>query len=333
MESLHLYSRKTIKELYAPREGEIKFGDRIRFLENSEDLQHTPGRLVLLGIPEDIGVRANYGVPGTAKAWETCLKHLLNIQHNRFTHPEDLILLGALDCSSPMQKAGNIDQEDPNYREKLGDLVQEIDAMVSRIVKDIIAAGKFPVIIGGGHNNAYGNIKGTAMALEKQINVLNLDAHTDLRRLEHRHSGNGFSFAFKEGFLKKYAVFGLSRNYTPQYIFEAMEASENISFRLFEELPYDPQSLMEAFKEQLDFVRKEDFGLEIDCDVIRDFPSSAKSPSGFSLEQIRSFITLVAGSPHCRYLHLCEAAPEPDQESQIGKALAYLITDFHNSLL
>ena len=70
------------------------------------------------------------------------------------------------------------------------------------LLKIIIKAKKIPIIVGGGHNNAYGIIKGSALALNKKINVLNIDAHADFRPLEGRHSGNGFSYAFHEGFIK-----------------------------------------------------------------------------------------------------------------------------------
>jgi arginase family enzyme len=40
----------------------------------------------------------------------------------------------------------------------------------------------------------------------KTINAINFDAHSDFRILEGRHSGNGFSYAYEEGFLKKYFV-------------------------------------------------------------------------------------------------------------------------------
>ena len=39
--------------------------------------------------------------------------------------------------------------------------------MFRYLVNQIVRAGKIPVIIGGGHNNAYGNIKGSALALGK----------------------------------------------------------------------------------------------------------------------------------------------------------------------
>jgi formiminoglutamase len=46
--------------------------------------------------------------------------------------------------------------------------VKKIDKDVSHIIFNIIKLGKIPIIIGGGHNNAYGNIKGSALAKENQ---------------------------------------------------------------------------------------------------------------------------------------------------------------------
>src|SRR5690625_3632976 len=105
--------------------------------------------------------------------------------------------------------------------------------MVFKMVSKIIESGKIPIIIGGGHNNAYGNIKGTSLALRKPINILNIDAHTDLRKTDYRHSGNGFSYARKEGFLKYYSMFGIHKNYTPQYIFDKCKGEEELSIQFF----------------------------------------------------------------------------------------------------
>ncbi|HSP11723.1 MAG TPA: formimidoylglutamase [Salegentibacter sp.] len=332
MEDLKLYSFKSIEKLISSREGETKFGEKIAFIKDVDELKGHPAKFVIFGIPEDIGVRANQGKPGASKAWEATLKSLLNIQANNYTHPEAIILLGHIDCSAEMQKAENIDEADPNYYPKLGDLTEIIDKKLSDVMQLIVSGGKIPIIIGGGHNNAYGNIKGSSKAIGKAINILNIDAHTDLRKLEHRHSGNGFSFARNEGSLGKYSVFGLARNYTPQYIFEEMKTSEQTEFRLMEELmTFTSEELNTAFNDSLEYVRDEAFGLELDCDVMKDFPSSAQSPSGFSIEQVRNFISLAARIPQCSYFHICEAAPSAENQGQVGKAIAFFITDFTNA--
>lgn len=329
MEGLKLYDQKNIIHFISRREGETKFGEKISFIQDLDELENSGSKYVLLGIPEDIGIRANSGNPGAAKAWHCCLKSLLNIQVNQYSDPENLLLLGEIACKELMVKAANIDREDPNYLPKLGDLVQELDKTVSELVKRIILAGKVPVIIGGGHNNAYPIIKGAAEAIGQALNVMNIDAHTDLRTPDIRHSGNGFSFAEKEHCLGKYRVFGLHQNYTPQYIFDTITSSANYQFQLFDHLMLKSSNeIITAFKEELDLISHKDFGLELDCDAIKDFPSSAQTPSGFSFNMIRKFITAASEKENIKYLHICEAAPTASSESNVGKALSYLITDF-----
>lgn len=323
MQNLKFYNRKSVERLISFRDGEVKLGEKLNFISAWGDLEKIDAEFAIFGIPEDIGVRANHGKAGTANAWKAYLKAFLNVQHNQYLDPK-VILLGEIHASEEMERAANIDPSDPNYHQKLGDLVENIDTKVSEVVKQVISAGKIPIIIGGGHNNAFGNIKGAAEGFGKPINILNIDAHTDLRSTEYRHSGNGFSCALKKGVLKKYSVFGLHENYTPQYIFEEMENSEDLDFTLFEELKRG--DLNSAIQKNLEFVKQEQFGLEVDCDSMAYFPSSAFSPTGFSLEDVRELVRLAAKEKNCSYLHLCEAVVH--ENFATGKALSYLVTDF-----
>ena len=331
MKNLKIFKPQDIEKLISKRLGETKFGENIGFINQLSDLEKAKAAYVLLGVPEDIGVRANHGTKGTSKAWNVALRSLLNIQKNRFNDPENIILLGTLDCTEWMQKTSNIDNSDPNYLNKLGDIVKEIDLELSDIIETIVSYGKIPIVIGGGHNNAYGNIKGTSKGLKEPVNVMNIDAHTDLRQLEHRHSGNGFSYAIEGQFLCEYSVFGLQKNYTPEYIFEEMHRSENLNYTFIEELLDDPSQVDHKFSDALEQIGSRSFGLELDCDAIAYFSSSAISPSGFSVDQIRKFLRLAGKHKNCKYLHICEAAPTEVDSAVIGKAISYFITDFVRS--
>lgn len=324
MAELKVYKFKDVKKKINVRPGETKIGEKINFISGIEDLKNSEAKFVIFGIPEDIGVRANLGKAGTSSAWEAFLNSFLNIQENKFLSAEKLILLGEIDCTPEMTNAANLEPSDPNYFVKLGELVENIDAAVSGIIQKIVSAGKIPIVIGGGHNNAYGNIKGASEALKNKINVLNIDAHTDLRKTDYRHSGNGFSFSRKNNFLDKYLVFGLHENYTPQYIFDAENEDQETKFIFFEELLDDQKE--RKFEEILPFISEENFGMEMDCDAIANFPSSAISPTGFTINEIRNFIKIAAGSKNCLYLHLCEAISKEDFPT--GKALSGFVSDF-----
>ena len=193
----------------------------------------------------------------------------------------------------------------------------------------VVNAGKTPIIIGGGHNNSYGNIKGTSLAKNSAINVINFDAHTDFRPEEGRHSGNGFSYAFAEGFLKNYFIFGIHENYTSDRIFKTMNKLKQIQFNTFEAIKIRRDFKFRAeMQKALDFVSGNSFGIEIDCDAIQNVPSSAQTPSGFSVNNTREFVNFFGKHKNATYLHICEAAPKKKQQNQVGKLISYLITDF-----
>ena len=80
-----------------------------------------------------------------------------------------------------------------------------------------------------------------------------------------------------------------------------------------------------------DFIKNDPFGIEIDLDAIPNIASSAMTLSGFSIEELRSFISFFAKQKNASYIHICEGAPDLDQEKNnhlIGKLIGYLVTDF-----
>jgi len=337
MEKLIPFYASDLTKITNYRNGEIKFGEKMITVPKDANvktfIKNCPARYVLLGIPEDIGIRANYGRPGAASAWESTLKSIANIQYNRFCKGDELLILGQLDVSEEMKAVENLDFHTTADRKKLSDLVVAIDKEVAHIISIIVKAGKKPIIIGGGHNNSYGNIKGTALAKGKPINAVNFDAHSDFRILEGRHSGNGFSYAYEEGFLNKYFIFGLHENYTSKKVLSNIKKiQDRVRFNTYDEIAIRGQK---CFKKELSqafgFINNDAFGIEIDLDAIPNIASSAMTISGFSVEQVRQFIHFFAKSQNAAYLHICEGAPDLCSEKDnnlIGKLIGYLVTDF-----
>ena len=329
MNSITFYNREKLKQHTRWRWGEEKMGETVRVVPNWQAVKESNAPYVILGIPEDIGVRANYGKAGTAKAWNACLDAFCNIQSNEYTKPENAIILGEINCNKKLLEAQQLDPEDPFLPTKMGSLIKEIDDKVSEVIEKIVSFNKIPIVIGGGHNNSYGNLKGTSKAFGKAINCVNMDAHSDFRTLEHRHSGNGFSYAFEEGFLNNYYIVGLHRNYTSASLFSKLnEMKDRIQFTLFEEILMEKPSFSEALLEAKNFIEETPFGVELDLDAIAGMGSSAQSPTGFTLEQARQYVQFFANHKNCTYFHFCEGAPAfENHTNQVGKTLAYLISD------
>lgn len=345
MEKLIPFTINDLAKVTHHRSGEIKFGEKMLTIPKGVDpkifLPTCEAKYVLFGIPEDIGVRANFGRPGAASAWECAIASIANIQHNRFCKGNQILVLGKLNVREEMKEVEHLNFHDIDDRSKLNQLVEKIDKEVSHIVFNIIKAGKTPIVIGGGHNNSYGNIKGTALAKGKPINAVNFDAHSDFRILEGRHSGNGFSYAYEEGFLKKYFIFGLHENYTSKNVLDILKKiDDRVRYNTYDSINIRKEKnfgieLMQA----LEFIKNDYFGVEIDLDAIPNIASSAMTLSGFSIEELRQFVTFFGQNKNASYLHICEGAPDLCYEKNnhlIGKLIGYLVTDFikaKNSLL
>ncbi len=337
MENLIRFTALDLGKITNHRSGEIKFGEKMITLPKEADvvafITESKAKFVLFGIPEDIGVRANPGRPGTSNAWENAIQAIANIQHNRFCKGSQLIVLGALDCREELKEAENLCFTNTVDRNKLSALVEKIDKEVSHIIFTIIKAGKIPIVIGGGHNNAYGNIKGTALAKGKPVNVVNFDAHSDFRILEGRHSGNGFSYAFDEGFLKKYFIFGLHESYTSKNVLlKIKDLDDRVRFNTYDEIAIRHEKNFEQeLNQALSFIKNDTFGIELDLDALPDVASSAMTLSGFSIEKARQYVHHFGKHANASYLHICEGAPElfDDKNPQLlGKLIGYLVTDF-----
>lgn len=337
MEKLIPFTINDLAKVTNYRCGEIKFGEKMMTVPKDADvisfLKSCESKYVLFGIPEDIGVRANFGRPGAASAWESAIKSIANIQHNRFCKGSQLLVLGHLDVVEEMAAVENLDFNDNNDRKKLSQLVEQIDKEVSHIIFNIVKAGKTPIIIGGGHNNSYGNIKGTALAKGKPINAINFDAHSDFRILEGRHSGNGFSYAYEEGFLKKYFIFGLHENYTSKSVLDTLKKiDDRVQFNTYDEINIRKQKNFEQEMAQaFEFIKDDFYGIEIDLDAIPNIASSAMTMSGFSVEELRQFVYYFSQNQNVSYIHICEGAPDLSDDKNnhlIGKLIGYLVTDF-----
>ncbi|WP_340198752.1 formimidoylglutamase [Ascidiimonas sp. W6] len=336
-QKLKTYKLEEIQHIIDHRKPDVKMGEKISYIHDTSNLEAqllaSKSKFVLMGVPEDIGIFGNYGKPGARFAWDATLKSLLNIQSNSYTKTGKLLLLGYLDYTKELQDFDKSFHKNQEFIEKARSLTVEIDKEVTYYIRLIVASGKKPIIIGGGHNNCYGILKGCALALNKPINAVNIDAHTDLRPLEGRHSGNGFSYAYNEGFLGNYFAFGVHEDFLSKEMLKKMaDQKSRIQFNTYEELEIKKSKGM-AFQinKVKDFITSSPFGIEVDCDSIINIPSSAMTPTGFDVNQVRNLVYTFGKQKNALYLHICEAAPNPENKRELeqsGKLISYLILDY-----
>lgn len=318
------------------RAGELKIGQSIACLSNGDNLddlsKYVDGgiKYALIGIPESVGIKANFGRSGAERAWNCFLNNFLNMQSNRYMTGGDIICLGHIYTDELQAEADRLEYGSQDYIVRLRELCAKLDDIVYPIIEQVVSAGLIPIVIGGGHNNVYPILKGinNIANYKSGINCINCDPHADFRALEGRHSGNGFSYAFEHGYLKNYFIIGLHESYNSEAMLKTMDKNSSLGYSLFD-TPSD-------FKSQLDkgiafFEGKTNaMGLELDLDSIGGMSASAFTPSGITVEQARSYIYSVTKKYKPIYLHLSEGAPTSQLQEQtfVGKSLAHFVSDF-----
>lgn len=340
---LTLFTPARLEQLCSSRPGEQRLGQTVALpqanLSLSQQLAQakTAGcQFVLLGIPEDIGPRANLGHAGATGGWQAFLSRFLPLQSNNFIAASQLLLLGEVDCTALQQQANKLDNQQPEQLALLRELVSQLDQYVSAVVQAIFAAGLYPIVIGGGHNNSYPLLKALATQSGQPANSANLDPHSDFRPLEGRHSGNGFSYAWQDGYLQHYFVLGLHELKNSAATLQQLQqaGADYCSYqRIFvrQELNYQ-----QALDLCIDAVVQGtgDIGIELDTDSISMMPVSAFTNCGVSVQAAEQFVYQLARLPRSRYLHLAEAAPAQHAaglaagNSEAGQILAALVYAF-----
>jgi formiminoglutamase len=344
------FSKRDILSLTQIRKFETKIGERISCLKEKHQLEislkKSAAAYVIIGVPEDIGVKANHGVGGAHSAWAALLSSFLNIQSNDFLSGENILLLGYFDFSDLSKvidsNATTADEKIDAYRHAVNVIEEELE----NLVKVITQNKKIPVVIGGGHNNAYPVMKGAAKGLHKadllqlaQLNCINLDAHTDYRPEEGRHSGNAFRYAEEDGFLNKYSIIGVHENYIQQNVLIDIANNPFINYISYEDIfIHEKKNFLQAIAYAIEFTEDTFTGVEVDLDAIENILTSASTPSGISALHARQYLNLVASHSKVAYLHICEGATRLDNNvtnTSTGKLISYLVSDFikiHNDV-
>ena len=163
------------------RPDDPRLGERIELWQDGPP-RLWPDRPVLLGFPQDEGVRRNQGRPGAAAAPAAIRHWLYRLTPWDAATNADLAALDLLDV-------GDV--------RIVGDL-EESQQALAEVVAAMLTAGSVPIVLGGGHETAYGHYLGYVRA-GRETAIINLDAHLDVRPLVNGqgHSGSPFRQALE----------------------------------------------------------------------------------------------------------------------------------------
>lgn len=300
---LKIKSQLMADHYFNGRQGEKRFGNYL-----AEDIKKA--KFCILGVSESIGPFANYGREGAELAFTAFYKQFISwpYQDQSVDMIGNVLFVGSY----------------PEHVDVASALVEELDAFMLEILLAFVSAEQVPIVIGGGHNNALPIMRWAAQVKSCQT-VINLDAHTDCRAMDRRHSGNSFSYALSERTITRYHAFGV-HSYSITPFMSNFIKEFNVEVSTYESYMLKNKVLLSDVHRVLHDSHHA-VGLEIDMDCMANMPSSAASPSGWDLDQIRALV-LQIDTQELAYVHLTEGAViSSDHERILGRSLGYLCLD------
>jgi formiminoglutamase len=277
-----------------------------------------PGRGVLLGFPQDEGVRRNRGREGAAEAPDAIRSRLYRLT------PWDYDTEVSLTDHRPLD-LGNVRID--------GDL-EDTQQKLARVVAAVLEAGAVPVVLGGGHETAYGHYLGYGLA-GKPVGIINLDAHLDVRPCDdgQGHSGSPFRQALEHHTQPLpgtgYVCLGAQPHSVSQAHWQYVH-QRGCVVCWADQLR---RSLVRRFTQERDRLaaRGHRIYLSVDADVVRmsEVPGvSAPNPTGLTGAKVIACAQVAGASPAVSSLDLVEINPHLDRDGQSARWAALVVWNF-----
>jgi len=266
--------------------------------------------IVILGYPDDQGVRLNRGRAGAAGGPDGFRKHFYKL-----TPPADFDWTGKI----ALHDWGN---------SQVVTGLKETHALAQNNVAEIAASGADAILIGGGHDFASPSFKGfRSSAPRARWGLLNVDPHLDTREREGSglHSGNPFRDLLESQALqgRDLVQFGIRPNRNSRTSWEFCQ-SQGVEIHTLERIRskgVDPLPYFRTTVKKLS-TRCRQWGLTLDLDSCCDAEGTSAAPVvGFSAWELCQFAR-AAGEAGARYLELAEGAPALDSHERISRVAA-----------
>lgn len=277
----------------------------------SEIEDYKQSEIVILGCPQDEGVRRNKGRVGAALAPDA-----IRAQFYKLT---------------PFGISVRIfDLGDTNVNQTL----EETHEMHSKTVEQVLRDGKRLIVLGGGNDVSYAD--GLAMAKVfgfKDWIALNIDAHFDARDDEPRNSGTPYRQLLDGNLLLPTNFYEIG--YQPQaaspYYFEYLQKHgvNLMSLKEFQNLKGDFHSLIQEKLSMFDSDVSIFWGFDTDSVRASDAPGvSAPSPIGLTAEEFIELARFSGSLSQTKIVEFTEVNPQFDIDNRTAKLVACAMHGF-----
>ncbi len=262
----------------------------------------------LLGFKSDEGVKRNKGRVGAKEAPDQIRKYLAPLP----CHFDEIRLYDAGDVMC-----------DGNLEEAL--------EVLSEKVKSMFQLNLFPIIIGGGHEVAYGSVMGFYGYYLKVPGIINFDAHFDMRDYsEGPNSGTSFKqigdFCNENKEVFNYCCVGIQKAGNTRELFHRAK-EYGVKWIDAEMVRFNPTRALKELDEFMDSI----IGgahLSICCDVFAQHLApgvSAPQPFGLEMDEFLNLFYFAISSGKLKSFDIAEVSPPLDRNSSTARLAAHII--------
>ncbi len=281
-----------------------KLGDIAAHLK--ED--YAKSRFVILGCPQDEGVRRNNGRVGAAEAPDRIRQAFYRISAPSGMKPGQLF------------DAGNI---------QIGQTLEETHENHSRVVAHIINDGKSAIVLGGGNDISYPDCQ-ALFQKHKKFLAVNIDSHFDVREINQRNSGTPYRQLLEEKIISPKSFIELaSQPFANSEVYADYLKKKKVTVINLEQLRKKGVektliAILKASKIPAIF-----WGIDMDSVRSADAPGvSASYPTGLTAEEILSIAVLAGKDKRGTILEISEVNPKYDIDNRTCKLAALLMIKF-----
>lgn len=284
--------------------------------DNNVVLKPFVAGVAIIGFVSDEGVRRNLGRTGASKGPMSIRKELCSLPCC-FTQDFKLYDAGNIHCND-------------------GDLESSQEALANAVSK-ILSLGLFPIVLGGGHEVAYGDYKGL-MKSGLAPGIINFDAHFDIRPYPVQGtSGTMFRQIYDE--LEKnnkpfdYFVIGIQKRGNTVDLFKTADRM-GATYLMAKDI--GEGDLTEALKKLDAFTKRQNqLYVTICTDVFSSAFApgvSATQPLGLHPERILKFFKQIFRTGKVVLFDIAEVSPRYDNDNITSNLAATFIFSAINSL-
>lgn len=273
----------------------------------------TPGlMIVLLGYACEEGVKRNHGRVG-AKAGPDIIKTHIGKMPNHLSAEVQFVDCGTIECDDgDMEAAQN---------------------MLSQKTTQLLERNAFPILLGGGHDIAYGHYNGIRNHIgnDKTIGIINFDAHFDLRPNENgNNSGTPFFQIAQDCKTNntdfKYLCLGIREDGNDRISFES---AKNMGVEWIDIRGFSMQHLDNVLNTVRQFIDEVDYiYVSIDLDGFSSAYApgvSSPSPMGYSPDIVLESLNTIINSKKLISIDVAEMNPTYDIDNHTAKLAASLV--------